>query len=264
MNVWHWSFDPIAFAIGPLSVHWYGICWALAFLSAEWLSRRLLRSIGRGDVDLQSLILWAFLGTVVGARLVHCVFYDPAYYLAHPLKVLALWEGGMASHGGAIGLILALAWAAPRYAPGLPLLTLLDVAAIPAALGGAIIRVANFLNSEIVGMPVPAGHWGVVFDQVDALPRYPVQLFEAAAYLLIAALLWGLHARAAALMRRGLLTGCFLALVFSARLVLEAWKTPQAAYEAGHAITVGQWLSLPFIGLGLLLIALSRRRAHPP
>jgi phosphatidylglycerol:prolipoprotein diacylglycerol transferase len=256
--LFHWHFDPIALSLGPLQIHWYGICWGLAFLAAEFGVRRRLASIGRSDVDISALVVCALLGTIVGARLAHCLFYDPAFYLAHPLRILAIWEGGMASHGGAVGLIAAVAWGAPRYAPGLAPLTLLDAAAPAAAFGAAIIRGANFLNSEIVGKPT-SGHWGVVFDSVDALPRHPVQLYEAAAYLLVLAVL-RFAARTDALARRGELTGLFLVLVFSARAVIETWKTPQAVYEAGHAITVGQWLSVPFVLLGLALVIRARRQ----
>ncbi|MGN6529469.1 MAG: prolipoprotein diacylglyceryl transferase [Burkholderiaceae bacterium] len=256
----HWNFDPIALRLGPVAIHWYGICWGLAFFGAEFGVRRMLARLGRRDVDVSGLIICALFGTVIGARLAHCLFYDPAFYLAHPLKILAIWEGGMASHGGALGLIAALAWGAPRYAPGLPLLTLLDVAAPSAALGGAIIRCANFLNSEIVGNPT-GGDWGVVFERVDALPRHPVQLYEAGAYLAVLAVLLAVDRGGRALRRRGELTGLFMALVFAARIVIETWKTPQAAYEAGQAFTVGQWLSVPFVVLGLVLVLRARRSA---
>lgn len=248
-----WAFDPIAFQIGPVAIHWYGLCWMLAFLQGQFLAQHFLRAMGRSDVDAGSLLMVAILGTVVGARLGHCLFYDPAFYLAHPLKILAVWEGGLASHGGAVGLVVALSWAAPRYAPGLPLASLLDAVAIPSAIGGAIIRCANFLNSEIVGLPTD-GNWGVVFERVDALPRYPVQLFEAACYLAIALVLWAWQRRRATWTARGQLTGIFLALVFLARIGLERMKTPQASYEAGLSFTVGQWLSVPFVLAGLFMI----------
>ena len=257
----HWNFDPVALTLGPLPIHWYGICWAIAFFGAEFGVRRRLESIGRGDVDVSALIVCALLGTVAGARLAHCLFYDPAFYLAHPLKILAIWEGGMASHGGAIGLMVAVAWGAPRYAPGLAPLTLLDATSASAAFGGAVIRIANFLNSEIVGDPT-SGAWGVVFDRVDATPRHPVQLYEAGAYLLVFFVLRQ-AGRRGALARPGTLTGLFLALVFGARALIETWKTPQAAYEAGHAITVGQWLSVPFVLIGLALIVRARRSPSP-
>lgn len=255
----HWVFDPIALRIGPLSLHWYGMLWAAAFILGEVIARRQLRAVGRTDVDVSSLTAFALLGTIVGARLAHCFFYDPGYYLAHPLKILAVWEGGLASHGGAVGLIAVLAWATPRFARGLPLLTLLDVVALPATIGGMLIRCANFLNSEIVGVPVASGAWGVVFESIDRLPRHPAQLYEAACYAVIAVVLWALARRGDIWQRRGELTGWYLVLVFGARAVVEIWKTPQAVYEAGQLVTVGQWLSVPFVALGLWLIVRARR-----
>lgn len=254
----HWSFDPIALQLGPFALHWYGLCWMLAFLQADILARGLLARLGREDVDVGSLTMAALFGTIMGARLTHCLLYDPAFYLAHPLKILAVWEGGMASHGGAVGFVLAIAWASRRYAKGLPLLRLLDVVSLPATIGGAIVRVANFLNSEILGVPT-SGTWGVVFDRVDPLPRIPVQLFEAGAYVLVGVFLVWQYSRRDALARCGRLTGWFLALVFGCRAVLESWKMPQAAYEAGDMVSVGQWLSVPFVVAGLFLVWRSRR-----
>lgn len=252
-----WDFNSIAVSLGPVQIHWYGIFWCVAFLSAEFYVRRLFSSIGRRDVDVSGLIVSSLLGTIVGARLGHCFFYDPWFYFAQPLKILAIWEGGMASHGGAVGFIGALALTAPRHASGVPFLTLLDVAAIPAAFGAALIRIANFLNSEIIGSQT-SGQWGVVFERVDAMPRHPVQLYEATTYLAILIVLRVLASRDAALIRRGYLTGTFLSLVFSARAVLEIWKSPQAAYEMGNSISVGQWLSVPFALLGAVLMIRAR------
>jgi prolipoprotein diacylglyceryl transferase len=249
----HWNFDPIALSFGPFQLHWYGICWGVAFIAGEFSVRSRLASMDWKDVDVSTLAVYALLGTIIGARLAHCFFYDPAFYLRNPLKILAVWEGGLASHGGAFGLIAALAWAVPRHARGLPLLTLLDATTFAAAFGGALIRFANFLNSEIIGNPT-SGAWGVVFERVDPLPRHPVQLYESAAYLLVLVLLRFVAHRNDGLRSRGLLTGLFLAFIFGARAVIECWKTPQASYEAGQWISVGQWLSVPFVLLGVSLI----------
>ncbi|MET3448783.1 prolipoprotein diacylglyceryl transferase [Ralstonia sp. 1138] len=253
----HWSFDPIALQLGPFALHWYGLCWLLAFLQAKYLARRLLAHLGQDDIDVEGLTVATLIGTIAGARLAHCLFYDPAFYLSHPLKILAIWEGGMASHGGAVGFVIAIAWAAQRYAKGLPLLTLLDVVSLPACIGGAIVRVANFLNSEILGMPT-SGRWGVIFDRVDQIPRIPVQLFEAIGYCLIWIVLFLQYRRRDALSYSGRLTGWYLVLVFGVRSILESWKMPQAAYEVGDIVSVGQWLSAPFVLVGLFLLLRSR------
>jgi phosphatidylglycerol---prolipoprotein diacylglyceryl transferase len=156
----------------------------------------------------------------------------------------------LASHGGVVGILIAV-WAYARTR-GYPVLWLLDRIAVPAALGGAFIRVGNFMNSEIVGMPTIVS-WAVIFERVDDLPRHPVQLYEAVAYLSIFAVLV-LAWRVEGLRRRqGLLAGLFLTLVFAARFALEFFKTPQAVYEAGYFLSVGQWLSVPCVLAGLWL-----------
>ena len=222
-------------------------------MQGQYLTRRLLVRVGRADVDVSSLMIVTLFGTIIGARLAQCLFYEPAFYLAHPLKILAIWEGGMASHGGAVGFVVAIAWGARRYAHGLPLLTLLDVVSLPSAIGGAIVRVANFLNSEIIGVPT-SGSWGVVFDRIDQLPRIPIQLFEAATYVLVAIFLFWQRRHRDALTYPGRLTGWFIVLVFGSRAVLECWKVPQAAYETGDIVSVGQWLSIPFVLIGLIFL----------
>lgn len=251
--VLYWNFDPIAFSIGPLAIRWYGLCWAAAFLICEAMASRQLRALGYSRIDVPRLTVYAIAGTVIGARLMHVLAYDPDYYVSNPLQILAIWRGGLASHGGAIGLVLSLAWAQRRFARDVPLLAITDAVAIPAAIGGALIRIANFLNSEVVGLPTHAA-WGVVFESIDMLPRYPVQLFEAVAYLLIAAGLWLYRRHGKTWSRAGRMSGLFFIAVFAARLLLEVWKTPQAAYEAGFLVTTGQWLSLPFIALGAFLV----------
>lgn len=247
----HSQLNPIAFTIGPLSVHWYGIAFAATFVFGEWLVRRMLAREGRSDIDTSRLVLYAMVGAVLGARMVHCAFYDPQYYLAKPWKILAVWEGGLASHGGVIGLVLGLVVATRKLATG-TLVYLLDRITIPSALGGAVVRLANFINSEILGIPT-GGAFGVIFDSIDQIPRHPVQLYEAAAYLVLGTFLFGLYSRSTACTKPGKLTGIFLVGIFSSRLLLESFKVPQAAYEGGNLVSVGQALSVPFIALGLLL-----------
>ncbi|MDY0227544.1 MAG: prolipoprotein diacylglyceryl transferase [Desulfomicrobium apsheronum] len=247
----YWNADPIAVSIGPLSIHWYGIFFAAAFIVGLQIMGRMFVREGRSTDDLDSLLGFVVVGALVGARLGHCLLYDPVYYLSSPLLILKIWEGGLASHGGVIGILVAVGVYARRS--GMRFWWLLDRIAVPAALGGAFIRIGNFMNSEIVGVPtiVP---WAVIFERVDDLARHPVQLYEAAAYFIIFIVLF-LTWREAALRRRaGLLSGLFLMLVFAARFVLEYFKTPQAAYEAGFFMTVGQWLSVPCVLAGLWLV----------
>ena len=170
------------------------------------------------------------VGTVVGARLGHCLLYEPEYYLRHPLEILAVWRGGLASHGGVLGIALAV-WLFARRT-GREVLWLLDRVAVAAPAAAACIRVGNFFNSEIVGRPssVP---WAVVFARVDPLPRHPAMLYEAAAYLVIfAAMVW-LERHTELRDRAGALTGMVLVLVFAFRFAIEFLKEPQEAFEAG-------------------------------
>lgn len=259
----HWAFDPILFSAGPLTIRWYGLLFVGAFLIGQWMLGRIFAAEGVPRENAERLMIHALLGAVVGARLVHCLFYEPDYYLSHPLAILRIWEGGLASHGGALGMLLALWFAARTAQPRLPFLWLIDRVSMPAALGAVFVRVANFLNSEIVGIPT-SGRWGVVFESIDALPRHPAQLYEAIAYALIFAVLLAIYRRSGKRTPEGLLFGVLMALVFSARILVEFFKTTQAAYEAGQLFTVGQYLSLPFVMLGVVMMVRAIRRSPGP
>lgn len=249
----HWSFDPVLVHLGPIAIHWYGLLFISAFYLGLMILSRIYREEQLPTLELDNLLIRVLFGTIIGARLVHCFAYEPAYYLRHLAEVPQIWQGGLASHGGAIGLVLVLWWHTRRAPSPQTFLWLLDRVAIPASIGGAFIRVANFLNSEIVGLPTN-GQWGVVFEAVDALPRHPVQLYEAVAYLIIFVLLWQVYWRYRRATPAGLLTGLYLVLVFCARFGLEFFKTAQASYESALPLSVGQLLSLPFIVMGAVLI----------
>jgi len=251
-----WNADPIAVSFGPLSIHWYGLLFATAFVAGLLIMGRMYEREGRSKEELDSLLGYVVFGALAGARLGHCLLYDPVFYLANPLDILKIWEGGLASHGGVVGILIVVG--AYARLKGVPLWWLLDRIAVPAALGGALIRIGNFMNSEIVGMPTIAP-WAVIFERVDPLPRHPVQLYEAAAYLLIFAVLFLAYKTQGMRRRQGLLAGTFLVLVFAARFVLEFYKMPQAAYEYGQLLTVGQWLSVPCVLAGFWLLVRARR-----
>lgn len=251
----HNHLSPIAFSIGPVSIRWYGIAFAVAFLLGEWSIRKMLEWEHFTPIDTGILMVITLIGTIIGARIFHCAFYDPNYYMAHPLKLFFIWEGGLASHGGALGLILALKYSSRKFIKG-SLLLLLDRTTIAAAFGGCLIRLANYANSEILGIPT-GRNFGVVFDAVDQVARYPVQLYEASAYLSLSILLLGLYFWTNARTRCGFMTGIFMIGVFAARIFLEPLKMPQASYEVGYWASVGQSLSVPFIVFGLTLVAQS-------
>jgi prolipoprotein diacylglyceryl transferase len=254
----HWNASPDLISIGFLTIRWYGVLFAAAFVAGFQIVRRIYQREGRPESELDPLLMFMLVGTIVGARLGHCLFYDPVYYLSHPIEIFKIWEGGLASHGGAIGILVSLFWYTRRTGTH-TYLWLLDRISIPTALGGAFIRMGNFMNSEIVGNPT-SGWWAVVFQRVDNIPRHPVQLYEAVAYAIVFAILLLTYRRRGNDLRDGTLTGLFLILVFVARFMLEIFKTPQAAYETGYAVSVGQWLSIPFIIIGVLLVARARIR----
>lgn len=260
----YWDVSPDLVQLGPITVRWYGLLFAILFAIGYLIARWQFRIEHKDINSLDSLLVYMIVGTIVGARLGHCLFYDPAYYLRHPLEILRVWEGGLASHGGAIGVLLAIYLYTRRH-PDQPFLWLLDRVVVPTALGGSLIRLGNLFNSEILGTPSNLP-WAFVFLRVDRVPRHPAQLYESAAYLVIfiALLLVYRHYRGET--PRGLLVGLFFVSVFTMRFLIEFVKQRQAAYENNLPLSVGQWLSIPFIlaGFALLWRALPRQKQSTP
>ncbi|MCL1092705.1 prolipoprotein diacylglyceryl transferase [Shewanella kaireitica] len=246
-----WNVDPVAISFMGLKVHWYGILFALAIASGFQVMKRIYVRENLPVESLDNLLMYCVVGIIVGARLAHCLFYDPAYYLSHPLKIFAIWEGGLASHGGGLGAILALYYYQRQVK--LPFLFLLDRLAIATAIFGFFVRMANFVNSEILGLPTDKP-WGIIFERVDMLPRHPAQLYEAIAYLSIFALLWCIYRMTAMKQKHGAIFGLFLVLVFSSRFVIEMVKVKQAVYADTWTFSAGQLLSIPFLLVGIALL----------
>ncbi|MBO1254571.1 prolipoprotein diacylglyceryl transferase [Alteromonas sp. 5E99-2] len=252
-----WNIDPIALSFAGLTIHWYGILFASAitagFYVMKWIYTR--ENISLDALDNQ--LIYAVVGIVVGARLGHCLFYDPSYYLSNPLKILAIWEGGLASHGGGLGVIIGMFFYHKKH--GVNLLWLFDRLSIATAIFGLFVRSANFINSEIVGKPTDVP-WAIIFQRIDMLPRHPAQLYEAIAYLCIFVILMLCYRFTQIQQKNGVLFGLFLTLIFSSRFALEFVKVKQAGYETGLAINTGQWLSIPFLVFGLYLLANGLRK----
>lgn len=259
----YWSVSPELISVGPVAIRWYGLFFALLFVIGYAIARWQFRIEGKSDQTLDSLLVHVVLGTIIGARLGHVFFYDPAYFLSHPWEIPAFWRGGLASHGGALGVLAAVYLYSRKHADQ-PFLWLMDRIVVPTALGGCLIRLGNLFNSEILGEPsrVP---WAFVFTHVDSLPRHPAQLYESAAYLLIFCCLLLLYRHFRAQTPAGLLLGLFLLAVFCARFLIEFVKERQAVYEQALPLSVGQLLSLPFILAGGWLVwrALSRAPDRP-
>ncbi len=255
-----WNPPVVAFELGSFGVRWYSICWCLALLSGYLGMQRLYRRQGLSDELFEPLFLYCFIGILVGARLGHCLFYEPAYFLSHPLEMILparhipgrgwTFTGyeGLASHGGTLGLMVAL-WLYVRRT-GVNLLRVLDNIALVTPLAAAFIRLGNLMNSEIIGSPT-AVPWAFVFLRVDEFPRHPGQLYEALAYLVFfAAGLW-LYRRGRRRVGTGFYFGFCLTTIFTARFFIEYVKEVQEAFEQGMLFNMGQLLSLPFVALGL-------------
>ncbi|QYJ89365.1 prolipoprotein diacylglyceryl transferase [Shewanella halotolerans] len=251
MDHFIWNMDPVLVSFMGLTIHWYGVLFATAIAAGFQVMKRIYVREGLDVESLDNLLIYCVIGIVVGARLAHVLFYDPSYYFAHPAKILAIWEGGLASHGGGLGAILALYYYHRKMK--LPFLFLLDRLAIATAIFGFFVRMANFVNSEILGVPSDKP-WAIVFERVDMLPRHPAQLYEALAYLSIFIALWVIYKTTEMKQKQGALFGLFLVWVFSARFAIEFVKVKQAAYAQDWTMSAGQMLSIPFLLVGVFLL----------
>jgi len=258
-----WNVDPVIFHLGPLPLRWYSLGWLLAFAVGFYLVRWMYLREGKPERDLETVLFFMMLGAMIGARLGHVVFYRPGYFLAHPIEIIAVWKGlrGLASHGGALGVFISL-YLYARNRPDQPYLWLLDRVAAPAALGGMFIRLGNLMNSEILGLP-SEGPWAMVFQRIDLIPRHPAQLYEAIAYFCIFLILFFLYRKRGTSLPHGTLTGLFLALVFSARFLIEFVKERHVPFEVGLPLSMGQMLSIPMVAIGIGLFWWAQKRGSP-
>lgn len=246
-----WNVDPTLWHLGPLELRWYGVCFAVGILLAFQLGRRVLEPDGVTHRQTDRLLGYLVVGTLVGARLGHCLFYEPAFYLIHPLQILFIWRGGLASHGGVVGILIATWLFARRL--GWRYLWLADRIAVVAPIAAASIRVGNFFNSEIIGRPA-TGPWAITFLRVDGQPRHPAQLYEATFYLMVQVLALALYRRTSIARRPGALLGAILVIIFSFRFLVEFLKEPQTPFEARMWLDLGQLLSIPAIAVGAFLL----------
>lgn len=245
-----WNVDPEIFRIGPVAVRWYGLLFASSFLFGYIIMNRIFRNENLGDAVLDRLTVYMAIGTVVGARLGHCLFYEPSYYLQHPLEILAIWHGGLASHGAAIGILIAI-WLFVRKEHK-DYIWAMDRIAIVVALAGFLIRMGNLMNSEIYGIETTVP-WGFVFlRNHEVAPKHPTQIYEGLAYLLIFFLLYRIYWSKRGEHLQGLLISLLLILVFTARFFIEFLKEDQVPFEASMKLNMGQLLSIPFVLLGII------------
>lgn len=247
-----WSPDPILVEVGPLSVRWYGVFFAISHVMGYIIMKKIYQNEGKSCVELDNLLVYMMVGTIVGARLGHCLFYAPHYYINNPIDIFKIWEGGLASHGGAIGIAIALLVYVRKHGSQ-SFVWQLDRIVIPATLAGSLIRIGNFFNSEIVGVPSNLP-WAVIFGRIDMVARHPTQLYESLSYILIFGVLANIYKSEKLRSIDGVLTGSFLVLVFGVRILLENTKEPQAAFTLPLPISVGQLLSIPAVMVGVWLL----------
>lgn len=248
----YWNVSPDIFSIGPITIRWYGLFFAMSFLVGYQIMLVIFNKEKKSEKDLNDLVWVMILGTVLGARLGHCLFYNPSYYLSHPLEILQIWKGGLASHGAAAGIMIALYFYV-RDRKNITYLWIFDRVVITVALAGFFIRMGNLFNSEIIGIPTDSS-WGFIFTSVDLIPRHPAQLYEAIANLFIFIFLFSFYFRTNGKFKQGLIFGLFLVLIFSFRFFIEFFKEDQSAFEAGMFLNMGQILSIPLILLGIFLL----------
>lgn len=270
LNYIVWDVDPFIFHLpdflGGRPIAWYGLLWAMVFIVGYYIMKKVYKKEGLDDDKLDKLLMYMLIFTIVGARLGHCLFYEPEYYLSNPIKFLYVWEGGLASHGGAIGILIGLYIYSKKI--NKPFLWIMDRIVIPVAIGGAFIRTGNLMNSEIYGEPTTLP-WGFKFVRdfpvgmpLDEIPAcHPTQIYEA--LFCIAVFIYLLYAyfkQDIADKRPGFMFSIFLIVVFGSRILIEFIKNPQVDFEQNMTLDMGQWLSIPFLIAGIWLLIRSFKK----
>ncbi len=254
-----WDARPEIFTIFGREIRWYGLFFAIGFFLAYMIMAKVFQRERYSVELLDKLTLYLFIGLIVGLRLGHTMFYHPGYYLSHPLEILMIWKGGLASHGGAIGLLLAGYLYVRKYKMPFPWIMARVSMVVP--LTGGFVRFGNLMNSEIIGKPTDVP-WAFIFTSVDQMPRHPSQIYEALSY-------WALFVFMVFYYRRGLkkgkindykMFGMYLSILFTIRLVIEFLKDIQVGFEQNMFLNMGQLLSIPFILAGLYLYFVTSRR----
>lgn len=267
----NWNPDVVALDLGFFAIRWYSLFWAIGLISVYLLMHRLYRQQKIREEQFEPMFMYCFLGILIGARLGHCLFYEPGYYLSHSIEMLLPFRNvpgkgwtftgyeGLASHGGTLGLMIAL-WLYAKHV-GLKFLHVLDNVAIVTPICACAIRLGNLMNSEIIGRPTDVP-WAFIFERVDMLPRHPGQLYEAICYAIFFGIHWFFYRRYPQKVGSGFFFGLCLFLIFTSRIFIEYTKENQEAFEEGMLLNMGQLLSIPFVVLGLYCMFRSSRAAE--
>ena len=264
----HWHVDPVLIHLGNFGIRWYSLLFVAGFVIGWYLFRWFFRREGVSEKLLDPLLYTLLIATIVGARLGHCLFYQPDYYLGSWQgfwEIFMPWKGGLASHGGAIALLLGMWWYSSHYGKknDFDYLWILDRLVITVAFAGCLIRLGNLFNSEIYG-DVTTLPWGFVFDlRGETEPKHPTQLYEALSYLLLGLFLIWVYAKKLDKVHRGFFLGTFLLCCFGMRFLIEFIKEPQVEFEQTMALNMGQLLSIPFIIGGIAILIYAARSKRP-
>jgi prolipoprotein diacylglyceryl transferase len=277
LSVITWTADPVAFTIPFLEreVRWYGIFFAGGFLIGLWIVQKIWKHEQLKEAWYDKLFFYVIIATAVGARLGHCLFYNPGYYLANPIEMLKIWEGGLASHGGTLGIIIAV-WIYSKKVTGKSMLWTFDRLVVPVGFVAALIRLGNLMNHEIYGhvTDVPwafrfitnISAWETKgFAPVFSAPSHPTQLYEAFFYILTACVCLWMYWKRKDYKYQGLIFGVFLIGIFLSRFFIEFLKNNQEDFEDVMFLNMGQLLSIPFIIAGIWLVwkgLLEKRKQH--
>lgn len=263
----NWAVDPEIFSIGPLTIRWYSLLFISGFILGYYILTGFLKREKLPLTLMDPLLYTLLIGTVVGARLGHCLFYQPDYYLTSWegfFEIFMPWKGGLASHGGTLALFFALWWFANKYGKkyNFDFLWLLDRVILPTCYAAMFIRLGNLMNSEIYG-DVTTLPWGFIFEnRGETLPKHPTQLYEALSYLILGISLNLLYKFKLEKLYSGTLFGVFFTVLFSMRFLIEFIKEPQVGFEEDMLLNMGQLLSIPFIlvGIGFLVYSFIKKK----
>jgi prolipoprotein diacylglyceryl transferase len=268
-----WNVDPTLFTIFGREIRWYGLFWVIGLIVAVYIVQRIFKKEDLPEKWFDSLFVYMIVGIIVGARLGHCLFYEPEYYLANPFEMLKVWEGGLASHGGVIGIIIAV-WLYSRKITKQSMLWTFDRVMVPTGFTSAMIRLGNLMNHEIYGGPTDKP-WGFRFidnlyswmngaEPIYTEPSHPTQIYEALAYLVVFTITMYLYFNTNAKDRKGLITGVGIFIIFLFRFFVEFVKNVQVEEEYSMidstGLNIGQWLSIPFVVWGIWLIINALKR----
>jgi prolipoprotein diacylglyceryl transferase len=275
INYIHWNIDPEIVNIFGISIRYYGLLFASGLILCFYVLKGIFRNENIPLTHLEKLSTYGIIGIFVGMRLAHCLFYEPSYYFSHPLEIILPIQStadggykfsgfqGLASHGGVLGLIIALIIYSKKTKESI--IKTIDLIAIVGGLGGCFIRLANLMNSEIIGIPTNVP-WAFIFVHIDNLPRHPAQLYEAISYLLIFGLMLYLYKTRREKLKNGFFFGLVITLIFVARFFFEFVKEDQVGFEKGMTFNMGQLLSLPYlaVGIGFIIYGLIKTKNNKP